>query len=323
MVLTKTSDRDRFLAVVNPAAGGGRCGKRAERVLAGLRASGLPMDVVWTRQPGDASSRVRAAYREGYRSFLVVGGDGTTFEVLNGLFPDAEREGERPRLALLPLGTGNSFLRDFLSAEAPLSGEAARAEFETGLQRVLDAVRSHCARACDVLRLVHREGVLYFLNLLSLGFPADVARVTNRWFKPLGELGYVLGVFACLLRLKRRVFPVRIDDAPETDARRCLFLTFSNSKFTGGRMLIAPHADPCDGLIEYVRWGPIGRLGLVRNLPGLFDGSHIAHPLCERRAVRQIEFFLEEPVPIMIDGEVLRVQCERLDVLPAAVDVMV
>lgn len=319
MALTQTSDRDRFFAVVNPAAGGGRCGKRAARVLAELRARGLLMDVVWTHRPGDAPLRVRAAYREGYRSFLVVGGDGTTFEVLNGLFPDAEREDERPRLALLPLGTGNSFLRDFL----PASGEAARAEFETGLQRLLDAVRAHRARACDVLRLVHREGVLYFLNLLSLGFPADVAMVTNRWFKPLGELGYVLGVFACLLRLKRRTFPVRVDDAPETDARRCLFLTFSNSKFTGGRMLIAPQADPCDGLIEYVRWGPIGRLGLVRNLPRLFDGSHVAHPLCERRAVRQIEFFLEGPVPIMIDGEVLRVQCERLDVLPAAVEVIV
>src|SRR2546429_2842191 len=39
------------------------------------------------------------------------------------------------------------------------------------------------------------------------------------------------------------------------------------------RSLIAPHADPTDGLIEFVRWGPIGRLGLLRTLPRLYDGS--------------------------------------------------
>ena len=55
------------------------------------------------------------------------------------------------------------------------------------------------------------------------------------------------------------------------------FLTFSNSKFTGGTMMIAPKAEVNDGLIEYVRWGPIGRLGLIRNLPTLYDGTHINH----------------------------------------------
>ena len=49
-------------------------------------------------------------------------------------------------------------------------------------------------------------------------------------------------------------------------------------------MMIAPKAEIDDGLVEYVRWGPIGRLGLIRNLPGLYDGTHIEHPLAERKA---------------------------------------
>ena len=74
---------------------------------------------------------------------------------------------------------------------------------------------------------------------------------------------------------------------------RCLFLTFNNSKFTGGTMMIAPDAVTDDGLIEYVRWGPIGRLGLIRNLATLYDGTHTRHPLAERQAVRRVEFQLE------------------------------
>jgi len=78
-----------------------------------------------------------------------------------------------------------------------------------------------------------------------------------------------------------------------------------------------------DGLIEYVRWGAIGRLGLIKNLPTLYDGTHIQHPLAERNAVRRVDFYLDAPVDVMVDGEVLTLQCQRVDVLPAALNVVV
>jgi diacylglycerol kinase (ATP) len=174
-----------------------------------------------------------------------------------------------------------------------------------------------------VVRLAHAEGVLYYINLLTLGFAADVAAITNRRFKRLGELGYILGVLTCLARLDRRAFPLRLDSSTETDRRRCLFLSFSNSRFTGGQMMIAPRADACDGYIEYVRWGPIGRLGLLWNLRTLFDGSHIEHPLASRAAVRRVDFELNAPVDVMIDGESLRLKCRSLEILPGSLDILV
>jgi diacylglycerol kinase (ATP) len=114
---------------------------------------------------------------------------------------------------------------------------------------------------------------------------------------------------------------VRVNGETEFDRRRCLFLTFNNSKFTGGTMMIAPNAEVNSGLIEYVRWGAIGRVGLIRNLPTLYDGTHIAHPLAERKAVKRVEFDLDAPVDVMVDGDVLTLHCEELDVLPGALDV--
>jgi diacylglycerol kinase family enzyme len=114
-----------------------------------------------------------------------------------------------------------------------------------------------------------------------------------------------------------------VDGEGEPDQRPCLFLTFSNSKFTGGTMMIAPKAEIDDGMIEYVRWGPIGRVGLLRNLPTLYDGTHINHPLAERRAAKRIDFFLDSPVDVMIDGEVFTLHCKALDVLPQALNVVV
>ena len=85
--------------------------------------------------------------------------------------------------------------------------------------------------------------------------------------------------------------------------------------------MIAPKAEVNSGLIEYVRWGAIGRLGLIRNLPKLYDGTHIEHPLAECQKVKRVEFDLDAAVDVMVDGEVLTLHCEELDVLPGALDV--
>ena len=296
-----------FLAIVNPAAGGGRARKLVGPVLSRLQTGGVPVSLAETTGPGDATRIARDAYADGYRKFIAVGGDGTSYEIVNGLFP-RDDNAEPPTLAFLPLGTGNSFLRDFS---------------DRGVEHALEALLSGRSRPCDVLRLRHTSGVLHYINLLSMGFSADVATLRARRFSAWGEAGYQASIFLTLARFRRRPFPVRVNGCGEIDQRPCLFLTFNNSKFTGGTMMIAPKAEVDDGLIEYVRWGPIGRAGLVRQLPTLYDGTHINHPMAERQAARRIDFFLDGPIDVMIDGEVLSLQCETLDVLPSVLKVVV
>lgn len=299
--------KDAFLAVVNPAAGGGRGRKLVGPALDRLRAAGISVDVIETNRPGGAAQIARDAYSRGYRKFIAVGGDGTSYEIVNGLFPN-ENPAQRPKLAFLPLGTGNSFLRDFS---------------DRGVDHAMEALLARRSQPCDVLRMKHTGGVIHYINLLSMGFAADVASLRAGRFSSWGQLGYQLSILISLARLRRRPFPLKVDDQNELDRRPCLFLTFNNSKFTGGTMMIAPRAEVNDGLIEYVRWGPIGRVGLIRNLPTLYDGTHIHHPLAERHAAKRFEFALDGPVDVMVDGEVLSLHCQTLDVLPAALDVVV
>ncbi|MCK6458941.1 MAG: diacylglycerol kinase family lipid kinase [Planctomycetes bacterium] len=290
------------LAVVNPHAGGGRCGRKADEALARLAKAGVSFEVARTERPGHAIEIVREAYGRGVRRFLSVGGDGTAFEVVNGLsFGGAP--GDRATLGFLPLGTGNSFLRDF-------DGDP------------FERVVSGRTRPCDVVRVGHAGGEVCSINLVALGFPADVGEATNRRFKWAGPMGYVLGVLSCLARRPRHVFPLRADGADAWEREPCLMLVFANSRFTGGRMMIAPDARPDDGLVEFVRLGPLGRLSIVRRLPRLFDGTYVRLPGASRRGVRRVEFDLPGPVGVMIDGEVLRLHCRSLEVLPGRVDVL-
>ncbi len=296
-----------FLAIVNPAAGGGRCGELAPAAIERVRKAGLDVEIAQTSRAGEATELARNAYARGVRNFLAVGGDGTSYEIVNGLFPEA-LTGGRPSLGFLPLGTGNSFLRDFT---------------KRGVEHTLNALARGARRPSDVIRLRHADGELYYMNLLSLGFPAEVGETANRRFKSMGELGYIRAVFAHLVNLEHTSFPHRLDQTGDWDRGKTLFLTFSNSKFTGGKMMIAPNADPADGFIEYVRWGPIERMGLVATLPRLFTGTHIRHPLASRAAVKHVDFELDGPVNVMVDGESLRLKCESLEILPGAMDIIV
>ena len=298
--------KDGFLAIVNPAAGGGRAAKFAGEALARLKASGLRVDVIASSGPEHAAQLAAEACSQGYRKFLAVGGDGTAHEIINGAYNQGASR--RIELGFLPMGTGNSFLRDFTDKSAESS---------------IAALMGGRKRPIDLLRLRHSTGTLYSFNLLSVGFTADVGALSNRMFKSFGHLGYLFGVFVRVVQLKRRAFKMRCDSDRDWDERRCLFLTFNNSKFTGGTMKIAPHADPSDGFIEYVRWGPIGRLGLLQMLPRLYDGTHTDHPLSETRRVKRVEFDLDGPVDVMIDGEILTLDCKLVDILPGAMDVYI
>src|SRR5215470_7156334 len=150
--------KDRFFAIVNPAAGGGKSAKLAGEKLAELRDGGLQIDVAATTDRGHAVDLAADAYAQGYRLFIAVGGDGTAHEILNGVFGRAKAQ-ERVALGFLPLGTGNSFLRDFAKDGA-----------DAAFRALLEGRKRHV----DLVRLTHSAGELYSLNILSLGFTADV-----------------------------------------------------------------------------------------------------------------------------------------------------
>ena len=299
-----------ILAVVNPAAGFGKCGKLLGPALDRLRAAGVQLDVAETARAGHGIEIARKAYRDGYRKFVAVGGDGTSFEIVNGLFPEAasnaSNESEKPTLGFLPLGTGNSFLKDFTNE---------------GVEYATQAIIEDRSRPCDVIRVKHKQGEVFYINILSLGFVADVCTLAGK-FKQLGAASYGLAVVLTLARFHKRVFHIKLDGQPQADSPPTALLIFNNSKYTGGNMMLAPNADTNSGQIEIVRWSA-NRFDFIKNFPKCYDGSHIHHPLIWTGQARRIDLDFDEPIDIMIDGEVMTVQLESLEVLPSALNVMV
>ncbi len=288
----------RICVILNPTAGGGRVLRRFEALRARLERVG-PVRVLRTTAPGHA---VDLAARADATDVVAVGGDGTLHEVVNGTM---QRE-ERPRIGILPLGTGNSFGRD-LGLTTP--------------DGCLDAIARGETRAVDVVKAQHLDGVIYSINIFSLGFSAEAGRLTNRRFKSLGAVGYIASVLVTLVRLHHPTFRMR-SDGGVWDDRPAALLSFCNSQYTGGAMHMAPAADVGDGRLDVIRVGPLSRPAFLATFPKLFRGTHVRAPGIEASTAAIVDLDLPRAVDVMIDGEIVHIQPRRLEVLPGAVEVL-
>lgn len=294
--------RERHLLIVNPAAGKGRCGKLVAKAAERLRACGLDLETRRTAGPRDATAIAREGFAEGFRSFISAGGDGTNFEVVNGILPRSREEGDPVRLGFLPFGTGVSFLRDY--SDDPV---------EYAIASLLEKRR----RPCDVLLLHHRDGRHFFINLLGFGLSVD-ASMRGIKYKRLGALGYVLGAVETILFARFPKLPLRIDG--ELRNGRVALASISNSRYTA-QMLIAPRADVADGLADVVHAGPMGRLRMMHAFSKLIHGAHLGYPGVDYLQAGEVTFELDDEIDVMIDGEILRLVPEKIEVLHRALEV--
>lgn len=288
-------------AIINPASGGGRCGRAAPRALEVLARRGLNLDSTQTAGPGDASRIAADAYAQGRRTIVVMGGDGTLFEAVNGL-PAAAFDDDGLRICVAPLGTGNSLVRDLPTVDLDRAGDDA----------ALDA-----ARAIDLMRVTCRERSFLCANMLSYGFAAAVGRVVNNHLKPLGAFAYTAGVLWMLARLAPHLLPYRLDGGA-TRRDMLTLLSVANSRYTGTGMMMAPAARVDDGLMDIVTGSQIGRLELLRLFPRIFDGSHIGHRAVREERAETLEFDFDAPVGMLADGEFLEATPVRIDMAPGA-----
>lgn len=285
----------------NPAAGRGRMGRRAAAICRLLAENGVRHEAIASRGPGDIERRVGELVGEGHRRLLVVGGDGSVNEAVNGIMASDPSVG----LGVIPSGTGNDFAK---ACATPPHWEHATA-------LLADRLNSDTPpRPVDVGRCNNR----YFANGAGIGFDARVSAIAKRISLPIGDLVYLLGVFRALAqgvatpRLTLRY-------AGETYEGPVTLISAANGPWVGGVFNIAPDAENDDGLLDLVYAMPVGRIRLLTLLPRILQGTHRQAPEVRERRVRSLEIVADQPLPCHLDGEVQpEARRFRIELLPGA-----
>ncbi len=295
----------KIIALYNPKSKAGKSKKRIQILIDEMKRRNKSLTLLESQYPGHLSEIVREHVASGVDQFISMGGDGTHFEVVNGLFPYFENK-SMPNLWLYPLGTGNSFYREFADPRKIEIHQCFNQSFQS-----------------DVLKLEHDQGVTYFLNLLSFGFIADVAFDRNENFKSWGEIGYVLSVFKKLHTLKAVHFNLSFSDGHPDFNGKLTLISINNSKYTGGKMKIAPNALVDDGSLEVIYAKPMSRMDLIMTFPKIFKGTHVFHPKVHQLKCSEMIFHTKLSCKAMIDGETIRIVPKKISVLKKAIGIKV
>ena len=239
---------------------------------------------------------------------MVVGGDGSVNEVVNGI---AGREGVE--IAVIPRGTGWDFAR---SLGIPHATDKAIAVALGGQ-----------ARAIDLGRATYRpwaggEARLWFANIASAGMSGAIAQRANDTTKALGgKVSYVWATFAVFARWRNTEVSVTVDS--ETRTGRMHDVVVANGPYFGGGMKIAPDARPDDGVFDVLLIGNLTKRDLMLTLPKTFRGRHLPHPKAELLRGSEVTVDAPEALPIELDGEQPGTTPARFDLVPGALRVRV
>jgi YegS/Rv2252/BmrU family lipid kinase len=296
--------------IINPFAGGGSTGKKWPQISELLKDAGLSLDHEFTESVGHGTQLAREAVDKGYELVIAVGGDGTVNEVVNGLVDEGGKG--RAILGIISMGTG---------------GDSARS---LGIPR--DYAQA-CRLFSDPKRLTIDLGVVeyesnnrkeqrLFFNTAGLGFDASVVERQKGLPLPMkGTIPYVISLVLTIGPYRNKNVTLDVDEAKEE--QRVFTIVVNNGRYFGGGMKVAPNADPCDGLLDVVIVGDMGKMQVLWNFPRIYRGTHINHPKVSARWAKRVEVESAERMLLQLDGELVGEAPASFQVLPAALTVAI
>ncbi len=302
----------RIKLIINPNADMGNAWRQASDLRPVVDAFG-GADWAGTVYPTHAVELARQAAEEGYELVIAVGGDGTVHEVVNGLMQAPA--GRRPRLGVVPMGSGN----DFAHAVGVAGGDPAKA-----LRQVLGGQ----PRRIDIGRVEDEHGrVEFFDNTLGIGFDAIVTIRSHKLPVVRGFLMYLIAVVQTIM-LNHVAPRMSLTSDQEAWEEKKLMLVVCNGPREGGGFLVAPEAKIDDGVFHYVSIDHVSRPMMFRLIPEVMRGTHGRFDCVRMGTLRNLELHSDRPLHIHMDGEIFAgfgsdVRHLKIDLLPQELEVQV
>lgn len=300
---------DAWLVILNPASGHARAGAVWPAVERELARAGIEFDVELTSRPNEGESIAREAARDGRRRILVVGGDGSVHDVVNGIMDAGLDPDDEATLAVAPDGTGNDWARSLGIDRNPRAVSEAIVAGNTLLHDVgvIDFPQSpQPRRRC-------------FINVAGAGYDAHVIdRLPPR---VPSAFAYFKGALGGLASYRSPLFHITCDGMTR-DARLLLALV-ANGRYCGNRMHVAPTARPDDGLLDVVLIDDVSLATVLLKIAKLYRGTILGDPVAHHLRAARVRIDAEPRVAVEADGQVIGVTPAEFSLRPKAIRVVI
>jgi len=266
-----------------------------------------------TEFSGHATQLAIQALKEGFTHIICLSGDGMLNEVVNGLMvftrginDDLQKT---LRLGVLPMGTGNDFIK---TVHAPENIEGLKKAIETDSFKKIDV------GLVDFYLKSGEEKNRYFINITDIGMGGVVVEKTSRYSARPGLMpNYQRAILSTFFTYKKRLVKVKTDCFDFEG--NIMNLVVANGKYFGGGLGIAPGADPTDGHFSVVILGDISVFDYFKNLQKVRKCREITIPGVQYKIAKEIYIeSLSEKMPIDMDGEFIGYSPMKVSMIPAA-----
>ncbi|MCA1756900.1 MAG: diacylglycerol kinase family lipid kinase [Bacteroidales bacterium] len=310
--MNKKERGETWLVVVNPNAGSKKGKKDWDIISALLLKHNISYSQRFTEGKRHAIEITREVIREGYRRLIVVGGDGTMNEVINGVFTQDDCRTTDVTIAMITVGTGNDWGKMF---GVPM-------EYEDAIKLI--TANRICLQDSGVVTYYNGTELekRHFLNIAGLGFDALVVRRTNR-AKDRGRSSKAIYYWTLL----RSLFSYgHTSTEVIIDGNRVSNDTFSISlgigRYSGGGMMQTPNAVVNDGLFDITIIKKMRKGEIIRSLKKLYDGTILDHPKIEGYIGKSVRIDSDPVIHVEADGESLGHSPIEFTIIPDSVNVI-
>ena len=293
----------KYYLLVNPKGGHKKGLEIYEKVKHVFSSSDTNIEVLHTEYAGHAFDFANTLDFVGYDGLCAIGGDGTMYEIINGMLKREDKQ--KIPIGLITGGTGNSFMYD-VDCLDPV--DAAK------------RIVQHNLRPLDIAKVNANGDLFYSFNIIGWGLATDAGKLAEklRW---LGGIRYDVASIIEVLKGKDRIATLKLDK--EVIKENFIFIIGCNTIHTGKAMKMAPLAQLNDGKIDLIIVRKTSRINLLKLFPKLFSGDHIKSPLVEYRQVENFSISLEETNDLTIDGEIIGTTPLNVQMIPKMVNVLV
>ena len=252
----------------------------------------IQYSVSYTQTGGDAIGIARLAVVDGFKNFMIFGGDGTLHEVTNGLMHASSEERKSISYVVFPCGTGNDFARHFRIPSKP--------------QSWIKFLESALTQPIDVCQInMPDKPVLYYANEAGIGLQYEVAQRLSENIKSGGRWQYVWQSLQSLFVYHGVLVQIKVNEYPPREDH-LWNLTIANSRYLGGGFQLCPKADPNDGLLSFSKIRYVSKWRLILDIVRFFNGriDTLSYTTVGKTSKILVEPLGSQEVLIEVDGEV-------------------
>ncbi|MCH2196735.1 diacylglycerol kinase family protein [Kordia sp.] len=254
--------KDKWFLIVNPTSGSFSRKRKWKQITTAFETHAIPFDFEFTIKPQHEHELVIKALEQGYRKFVSVGGDGTLHHIVNGLMQQNITLLTDIKLAVIPLGTGNDWVKTY--------------RIPKNIDKVVQIIKDEHTVFQDIgkLSLRNEQKTVFFNNVAGLGFDGYVVQRNER-LKFLGSISFLVSTVLGLISYKLTELSITSEQKKITS--KSLLTIVGICQYSGGGMQLTKNVDPTDGLFDVSMAKKFTFWTLVKNVTSLFNGKIVNH----------------------------------------------